>query len=94
MGVQNARRVIVDTLLYQPTLEKAFHHMADYLSLVGKNGIILNPSKFVFGAEEVHKGEGGPHSRSRGRHCQVPQADEPDRHEVLLAVGVTGGTIL
>ena len=45
--------MIDDTLLYQPDLEKAFKHVASYLTLVGRNGIVLNPEKFVFGAKEV-----------------------------------------
>ena len=47
------RRVIDDTLLYEENIEKAFHQVAAYLTLVGKNGIILNPDKFQFAAESV-----------------------------------------
>ena len=53
MGVENMRRVIDDTLLYADNIEKAFYQVAEYLTLVGKNGIILNPDKFQFAAEEV-----------------------------------------
>ena len=53
MGVKNMRRVIDDTLLYEDNIEKAFHQVAEYLTLVGKNGIILNPDKFQFAADTV-----------------------------------------
>ena len=53
MGVQNMRRVIDDTLLYEENIEKAFHQVAEYLTLVGKNGIILNPDKFQFAEDSV-----------------------------------------
>ena len=37
-----------DTLLYEDNIEKSFQQVAAYLSLVGQNGIILNPDKFEF----------------------------------------------
>ena len=54
MGVQNMRRVIDDTLLHADSIEKAFYQVAAYLTLVGKNGIILNPDKFQFAADVVN----------------------------------------
>ena len=39
------KRVIDDTLLYATDLEGAFKQVAEYLTLVGKNGIILNSDK-------------------------------------------------
>ena len=53
MGVKNMRRVIDDTLLYEDSIEQAFYQVAEYLTLVGKNGIILNPDKFQFAADSV-----------------------------------------
>ena len=53
VGVQKMRRVIDDTLLYEENIEKAFEQVAAYLSLVGQNGIILNPEKFEFAQDEV-----------------------------------------
>ena len=53
MDVKNMRRVIDDTLLYADTIEKAFHQVAAYLTLVGKNGIVLNPDKFQFALDVV-----------------------------------------
>ena len=52
-GVDKMRRVIDDTLLYEDNIEKSFRQVAAYLSLVGQNGIILNPDKFVFAEDEV-----------------------------------------
>ena len=53
MGFKNKRQVIDDSLLFQPTTGEAFTHTASYLTLCGKNGIILNPSKFEFAEDEV-----------------------------------------
>ena len=53
MGLQNIRRVIDDTLLYARDLEESFKQVAEYLTLVGKNGIILNCDKFCFGEDTV-----------------------------------------
>jgi hypothetical protein len=53
MGVKNVRRVIDDTLLYAKNLEEAFKQVAEYLPLVGENGIVLNSDKFCFGVEVV-----------------------------------------
>ena len=51
-GVDKMRRVIDDTLLYEHNIEKFDRQVEAYLSLVGQNGIILNPDKFEF-AEDV-----------------------------------------
>ena len=53
VGVENMRRVIDDTLLYEEDIKKAFKQVGEYLSLVGENGIILNPEKFEFAEDEV-----------------------------------------
>jgi hypothetical protein len=53
MGVRNCRRVIDDTLLYATTLEEAYKQVAEYLTLVGTNGIVLNCDKFMFGKDTV-----------------------------------------
>ena len=46
-------RCIDDTLLWASNTEEAFHQIANYLYLCGKNGIVLNPKKFTFAADEV-----------------------------------------
>ena len=45
MGFGNIKRVVDDTLLYAKNLEEAFRQVAEYLTLVGRNGIILNSEK-------------------------------------------------
>ena len=47
------RHVIDDTLLYEENIRKALKQVGEYLSLVGKNGIVLNPEKFEFAEDEV-----------------------------------------
>ena len=42
-SVKNTRRVIDDVLLYHDDKSKAFWETAEYLTLVGRNGITLNP---------------------------------------------------
>ena len=42
---------------YANTLEKAFTQTANYLSLMGTNGIIQNPDKFEVGSKEVELAE-------------------------------------
>ena len=53
MGFKDMKRVIDDTLLHSKDIGSSFHHVAKYLTLVGKNGIILNPDKFNFAEDEV-----------------------------------------
>jgi hypothetical protein len=40
--------VVDDSLLYDKDPKCAFENVAKYLTLVGRNGIILNPEKFQF----------------------------------------------
>ena len=53
MGVKDVKRVIDDTLLYATDLEGAFRQVAEYLTLVGNNGIVLNSDKFSFWEDTV-----------------------------------------
>ena len=61
--------------------------MAEYLTLCGRQGIILNPEKFTFGKDEVDwadmritkdKVEPMAEHVDCGGHRHVPQAGEPD----------------
>ena len=51
--MKNIKRVIDDTLLYATNLKEAFKQALEYLMLVGRNGIVLNPEKFAFRKDEV-----------------------------------------
>jgi hypothetical protein len=53
MGVKDVKSVIDDTLLYATDLEGAFRQVADYLTLLGNNGIVLYSDKFSFGEDTV-----------------------------------------
>ena len=46
-------KCVDDTLIYSYTLEQAFYDTVDYLDLCGRNGIVLNPTKFVFAKPTV-----------------------------------------
>ena len=41
-------KCIDDAVLWSTSIEAAFHHAVQWLDLCGKNGITLNPKKFVF----------------------------------------------
>ena len=79
------KRVIDDTLLYAANLEKAFTQVAEYFTLLGKNGIILNPEKFSFGKDEVDWA--GITTATRGSNQELPSPREYNRHEVILGTG-------
>ena len=51
--VPNKTKCVYDTLLWATDLRKSFFQAVDWLDLCGHHGIILNPEKFVFGADTV-----------------------------------------
>jgi hypothetical protein len=51
--VPNKTKCVDDTLLWATDLRKSFFQAVDWLDLCGHHGIILNPEKFVFGADTV-----------------------------------------
>jgi hypothetical protein len=52
-GFKNVKKCIDDSILWGDDLEEIFHHTCRYISHCASAGITFNPSKFVFGAEEV-----------------------------------------
>ena len=52
-NVEKLRRCVDDSLIHAATLEEAFFHTAEYLSLLGQNGILQNSEKFQFGTKTV-----------------------------------------
>ena len=53
MCFRDIKRVIDDTILYSKDIGSSFNKVAKYLTLVGRNGIILNLEKFHFAEDEV-----------------------------------------
>ena len=51
--IPDKTKCVDDALLWADTLEESFHQAARWLDVCGRNGIILNPDKFVFGADTV-----------------------------------------
>ena len=49
-------KIVDDALLYDETIEGAFFHTFDYLTLGAQNGIVFNKSKFQFCQENVDFG--------------------------------------
>ena len=52
-NIKNFIKCIDDTLLWSDNIEESFIQTVQYLELCGNNGIILNPEKFTFAADEV-----------------------------------------
>ena len=46
-------KIVDDALLHDPSIESAFYHTWDYLSLMATNGIVANAAKFQFCRETV-----------------------------------------
>ena len=46
--IDQVKWCVDDSLLYSYRLEAAFNKNCNYMTLMGKNGIILVPEKFVF----------------------------------------------
>ena len=51
--VPDKTKCVDDTLLWSANLSESFSQAVDWLDLCGHHGIILNPEKFVFGADTV-----------------------------------------
>ena len=51
--VKDKIKCVDDTLLWAADTRESFIKTAKYLELCGRNGIILNPTKFTFAADEV-----------------------------------------
>ena len=50
---ERQERCIDDTLLYDDTIEEAFHRACKFLETCGRNGILLNPQKFQLAQNTV-----------------------------------------
>ena len=48
MDFPNKTKCVDDTLTWSDSIENAFYQAVQWLDLCGRNGIVLNPSKFVF----------------------------------------------
>ena len=53
MDVPRKTKCVDDTLLWDSSIEQAFFHTVDWLDLCGRNGVSLNPTKFIFAKETV-----------------------------------------
>ena len=53
MDFPRKTKCVDDCLLWSNSIEEAFFHMVDWLDLCGRNGIVLNPDKFVFARKTV-----------------------------------------
>ena len=52
--VPNKTKCVDDTLLWATDLENSFYQAVDWLDLCGQHRIVLNPDKFIFGADTVN----------------------------------------
>ena len=46
--IKNKTKCIDDTLLWAPSIKDSFSSAVEWLDICGRNGITLNPDKFVF----------------------------------------------
>ena len=51
--INNKTKCVDDALLWANTLEESFHQTVEWLDTCGRNGVVLNPEKFTFGADTV-----------------------------------------
>ena len=51
--VKHKVKCIDDTLMWANNIEESYTQAVKYLDLCGRNGIILNPKKFTFSADEI-----------------------------------------
>ena len=51
--VVRKQKVVDDVLMYDESIEEAFYHAYDFLTLCGKNGVTINPDTFQFYQQEV-----------------------------------------
>ena len=51
--IANKTKCVDDVLLWADTLAESFFQAVQWLDTCGRNGITLNPDKFVFGADTV-----------------------------------------
>ena len=51
--IKNKTKCIDDTLLWSPNIKHSFFSAVEWLDICGRNGITLNPEKFVFAQDEV-----------------------------------------
>ena len=51
--VEDKVKCVDDTCLFKPTIEEAFFHAWDYLTLCAENGIVINEEKFEFCRDEI-----------------------------------------
>jgi hypothetical protein len=52
-NVKDVQRQVDDSLLWKPTVAECFADTAEYLTLLGNNGILQNSTKFQFCKQEV-----------------------------------------
>lgn len=53
-NINNKTKVIDDTIMWSPSIQDSFFQAAKWLDTCGRNGIILNPSKFSFAKDTVN----------------------------------------
>ena len=53
MDFPRMTKCVDDALLWSNSIEEEFFHAVDWLELCGRNGIVLNPTKFVFAKNTV-----------------------------------------
>ena len=53
VDIEDHRNVVDDTIIWASTMREMFVKMANFLTTVGRGGVVLNKKKFIFGQREV-----------------------------------------
>ena len=64
-----------DAVLWTDSVKEAFRKICSYLTLVGRNGIVMNPAKFVFAEKTLEFAGVYDYSRQREAQPQLPRGN-------------------
>ena len=92
VDIGNKTKCVDDTLLWADTIEESYFQAIQWLDICGRNGIILNPEKFVFAAPTVDFA-GFTVTMSDVRPCSryLPATAQRHQRQVLVRTGQPGG---
>ena len=78
INIQNKTKCVDDAILWDDNIEESFWSAVHWLDTCGKNGVTLNPPKFVFAADEVEFA--GFEITATDVTCKAQSQVPPDNH--------------
>ena len=70
--------------MWADNLESTFLQAVEYLDVCGRNGITLNPEKFVFAGFKITKGQRQTMPTIPERYPRIPHTSQFDRHTIVV----------